>query len=757
MSQETATEQHITEQLREFQALFQISQMLARSMDLPNILRQIVDAAVSLIPHAEQAVIHLIDETHSLLKPLAVARPDQSSATSPIFFRSGEGIAGLVIKNGKTINVIDTQSDHRFLSHDESPVFYRSLLVAPIKLNDNTIGTLSVESLKAGAFSDYFERLLTNLGEQAALAIERAQILQDEQEQRQLAEALREASNIQSSESNLQTILNQILGLLKKVLKYDTAIVMLIENGKVEIVQENGFDHKYHKKNKQFFLKVNQVDDIPQLHRVVLTGQAFSIHDTQKESGWICELEDTRAWIGAPIHALGKTIGIISLCKLDVGFYNQKHADRLAAFASQTSLTIQNAQLFETTQKRLREVNLLYRISQRLAESLDADVILQQVSNWLKEQFGFYYVQVLLLDKSGEQLVFRQGSDPAGLLEINDTHSLFESGIPGHVALTNHSFVSNNVNEVPFYVAHHNLPDTLAELAVPLRIGDKLLGVLDIHHKAPNEFKDQDLQLIFAIAEQITLAIEKAMIYDDLEKTLTKEQAARTQLVQSEKLAALGRIVASVAHELNNPLQAIQNALYLINLEENLNNQVREDLQVALNEANRMAGLISRLRETYRPITGEEFQLCSINSLVTEVEKLIGTHLRQNDIKFQFVPDDTLPECFLIQDQIKQVILNISLNAVESMPNGGTLKIATHHPREQKSVYIDISDTGSGIPPDVLPYIFDPFVTTKDRGTGLGLAITYDIVRRHGGQITPESQMGRGTIFHIWLPIERPI
>ena len=427
----------------------------------------------------------------------------------------------------------------------------------------------------------------------------------------------------------------------------------------------------------------------------------------------------------------------------------------MLAFAGQASLTIQNAQLFEATQHRLREVNLLYRISQKLAESLDAKVILQQVVDLLQEEFNFYYVQVLLLEKGDEKLVLRHGSDPFGVILKNMNFSTpKETGVVGHVAKTNQPFVSNNVLEVSFYTLNPVLALTSAELAVPLRSGDNLLGVLDIHQKAPHQFKDHDLRLIQTIAEQATLAVEKAFLYDDLQTTLTKEQVARAQLVQSEKLAALGRIVASVAHELNNPIQAIQNALYLINLDAKLNPQAREDLQVAINESNRMAGLISRLRETYRPTTSEEFQPYSINELINEVEKLISTHLRRNNISFSFFPDNSIPEIPLILDQIKQVILNISLNAVESMPKGGSLTIRSFFERENKHIRLEISDTGSGIDPEVLPYIFDPFITTKDRGTGLGLAITYDIVSRHGGKIEPQSQIGMGTIFKLWLPTE---
>ena len=745
---------NIEEQLRESQVFLQISQMLAHSLDLPTILRQIVDASVFLIPNSEQSVIHLVDETQSLLRPEAVARPSGSQEHTPLFFKSGKGIAGIVIEKGTTINVKDTMKDHRFLLPDQNPRVYRSLLVAPIKLNQKTIGTLSVESSLPGAFSDYSTRILTNLGEQAALAIGRAQIHQEEQEQRLLAEALREASNIQGSATDLGTVLDQILRLVKKVVPYDTASVMVIENGQTKMTQLAGFERFGERIAQQAANLTYDVDQTDHLKLMLETGKPVIIPDTLLEPNWKSELPNARTWAGAPIQAQGKVIAFLSLSKLEPGFFQPSHADRLTAFAAQASLTIQNAQLFETTQQRLREVNLLYRISQKLAESLDANVILQQVVNLLQEQFNFYYVQVLMLDGTKKRLILRQGSDPFGsILKSENYDSALDSGIPGHVAITNYPFVTNNVSEVPFFVVNPILPLTTAELAVPLSSGGSLLGVLDIHHKAPNQFRDHDLQLIYTIAEQSTLAVEKAILYDDLQTTLVKEQAARAQLVQSEKLAALGRIVASVAHELNNPIQAIQNALYLINLEENLTAQSHEDLQVALNESNRMAGLITRLRETYRPTTREEFQPYSINDLVTEVEKLISTHLKRNEVKFLFSPQD-IPLIPIIPDQIKQVLINISLNAVESMSRGGSLSIQTSYNLEQKQVCLEIIDTGPGIDPEVLPYIFDPFITTKDHGTGLGLAITYDIVRRHGGRIEPESNQGKGTTFRVWLPIE---
>jgi signal transduction histidine kinase len=129
--------------------------------------------------------------------------------------------------------------------------------------------------------------------------------------------------------------------------------------------------------------------------------------------------------------------------------------------------------------------------------------------------------------------------------------------------------------------------------------------------------------------------------------------------------------------------------------------------------------------------------------------------LAHNNITYCFNPDAGLPLIPIIRDQIKQVVLNLCLNAVEAMPNSGTLTVSTNYDSKKSRVMFKICDTGAGIPDDVLPNIFDPFVTTKEIGTGLGLSITYDIIRRHNGHIEVDSKLGKGSQFTVWLPLQQ--
>lgn len=415
----------------------------------------------------------------------------------------------------------------------------------------------------------------------------------------------------------------------------------------------------------------------------------------------------------------------------------------------------------EQLAQRLQESQAMLQISQMLSTSLDlAQTLSQILSATVSVIPSADQVLIHLLNKDGSSL------DPqAAWDERSHPLSSYASfkpgqGVPGMVITSGQTmYVPEAPENLRFTIQGIDRLELRSLLVAPVKTAEKTLGTISIYSRIPGVFSVKDARLLTVLGPQAAVAIEKAILYADLQTTLLHEQAARMQLVQTEKLAALGRIVASVAHELNNPLQAIQNALYLIRQEETLSPQSQEDLCVALKEANRMADLIARLRDTYRPTLSSEFHPESLNEIFVEVQRLISTHLRQNQIEYQFEPDFSLPLIPMIHDQIKQVILNISLNAVESMtarPNPEKTRVLKAYTRclvESDEAMFVISDTGLGIDSETLPYIFDPFFTTKEGGTGLGLAITYDLIRQHNGRIEVASEIGRGTTFLIYLPL----
>jgi nitrogen-specific signal transduction histidine kinase len=232
-------------------------------------------------------------------------------------------------------------------------------------------------------------------------------------------------------------------------------------------------------------------------------------------------------------------------------------------------------------------------------------------------------------------------------------------------------------------------------------------------------------------------------------------------LFDSEKLAATGRLAASIAHEINNPLEAIKNSLYLLTNKIATDDSNYKFLQIATKETDRVSRILKQMLGFYR---APKMEPTDLNRLVDEAEGLIEKHLKQNRVRVEKDLDASLPLVVASADQIKQVLLNLMYNAQQAMPDGGTIIVSTRlsHGADPDflmtdSVHIQVRDTGKGVPEEYLPHIFEPFFSTKaEKGTGLGLWVCQGIVQAHGGSIKLRSREGRGSTFSVALPIRGP-
>ncbi len=298
-------------------------------------------------------------------------------------------------------------------------------------------------------------------------------------------------------------------------------------------------------------------------------------------------------------------------------------------------------------------------------------------------------------------------------------------------------------------------------LAVPLIVEEKAIGVLKAMHMDDYGLTEDDLRMLTAVASWAAIAINNAQLYETAQNALRKEQTAREQLIQSGKLAAMGRMVATVAHELNNPLQTIRNCLFLI--QKRVPNQppIKDYLRMSLSEVDRLSKLVLELREVYRPSHSTASQPVALVPLISDLKMLITPHLKQHGVRWDWQPavaDSPVCQVLGVADQLKQVFLNISLNAIESMthnPEGGVLQVRLEQFKQDEEPWVAITfiDEGEGIEAAQIDAFFEPFYTTKETGMGLGLAISYDIIQRHDGRILVESEQGQGTAMRIELPL----
>src|SRR3989339_754969 len=261
---------------------------------------------------------------------------------------------------------------------------------------------------------------------------------------------------------------------------------------------------------------------------------------------------------------------------------------------------------------------------------------------------------------------------------------------------------------------------------------------------------------------QMTASLKSArMELEEWGKNLEAKVAERTseikqmqtQLIRSEKLVSLGRLVAGITHEINNPLTGILMFANLIHSNPKVDLSLKNDTDVIINEAKRCAKIVKGLLDFSRESIPQK-KPASLSQVMEGTLALIGrqSSFLNIDIVRDYQPD--LPLIPIDEDQIEQVFINMLLNASQSMPEGGTITITTYTDKEEYAC-LKITDTGIGIAEENMEKIFDPFFTTKsDKGTGLGLSVSYGIIERHGGKIEVQSKMNEGTTFVIKLPLD---
>ncbi|MEW6297709.1 MAG: ATP-binding protein [Thermodesulfobacteriota bacterium] len=290
------------------------------------------------------------------------------------------------------------------------------------------------------------------------------------------------------------------------------------------------------------------------------------------------------------------------------------------------------------------------------------------------------------------------------------------------------------------------------EVCVPLRVQNRLLGFILLGRKRNRDaFSAEDLRLLSTLGTEVAVALENARLYEEL-------RASQVLLARSDRLAAIGTLAAGIAHEIRNPLVAVQTFVQL--LPEQLDDaEFRSTfLQLANSELERISTLINDLMTFARP-TPATVSEARLNDIVTQVARLFEGQARKRGVTLQISLAPNMPPLLLDPDQMKQVFMNLVLNALQATEAGGTVTLSTavrHDPNGPDSCEIEVYDTGAGIPAAQQEQIFDPFFTTKETGTGLGLFIVHQIISEHGGSIEVDSTVGQGTRFRIRLPLPPP-
>ncbi|MBW1901787.1 MAG: PAS domain S-box protein [Deltaproteobacteria bacterium] len=419
-------------------------------------------------------------------------------------------------------------------------------------------------------------------------------------------------------------------------------------------------------------------------------------------------------------------------------------------------------------QRRNIRLAALKGISMAVSSSLDLKKILDKsIENMLEihEILEPASVRIYLLDehKEGLNLAAHKGLSENFTSKSHMKYRRVGDGLLGQTLVDGKIKVVDNYSrlEDPYVdtiVKEEGLHSTVY---VPLQAKGNTLGVLCVSSHSPFKFSSYHVEFLAAVGHQIGVAVENSNLYEKSKRAYEELKEAQEQVVRAEKLASLGKLSATIAHEINNPLAAVLTYVRLMMklMDRGIFNQERSDdikryLDTMESETARCGEIVKNLLAFSRH-SKIIIQSHRIEEIIERTLVLIAHDLDMKDIRLIKEIESDLPDIRCDFRQIQQALLNLMSNASESMSNGGTLSVSAKCPERDEFVEVTISDTGCGISEENLKNIFEPFFTTKEegKGVGLGLSVVFGIITKHNGSIEIESKPEEGTSFKVKLPV----
>ncbi len=431
-------------------------------------------------------------------------------------------------------------------------------------------------------------------------------------------------------------------------------------------------------------------------------------------------------------------------------------AEAFNSMTEQLSESIEH--LEERVSARTRDLQVAADVSRQVTTVLDIDRLLQEVVTLTAQNYNLYACFVFLPSEDGTHLTLAAaGGASNDVLDLSGIESIAYDANPSVIALaarTRKPVTVNDVSDSKVYLSLSALPHTRSELAIPMMLGNRLLGIFDLQSTEPDRFGEDDLRVLNSLAEQIAVAVRNAQLFAEVEAS--REAAEEANRIKSQFLA-------NMSHELRTPLNAILNFTGFIadGVLGPINEEQRDILQKVIGSSQHLLSLINDILDLTKIEVGmmdlflEEVDMnAALNASIATAKGLV----KDTDIELRVNVEENLPHIIGDKRRIRQILLNLISNAVKFTP-AGTVTITAQ--QADGAIYLAVSDTGIGIPADQQEIIFETFRQVKHDlpetpGTGLGLPIAKHFVEAHGGRLWLDSEVGVGSTFHVLLPIRAP-
>ncbi|MEM2805464.1 MAG: PAS domain S-box protein [Candidatus Bathyarchaeia archaeon] len=733
------------------------AQRLNTAKDLKEVFKLTLDAARKTLGY-EYASIFLVDERNLRM----VAQRGYKGPPRLVLPLDGDmGIVVRAARKGDSLNVPDVRKEKAYVKAKEGML---SELAVPIKVGSKVLGVLNVESCKLSAFKEEDVKLLEILASHAATAISNLK------RQERLAAINAFGRNLIKAK-NIDEICSLTLEAMQKLLGFKHVSFLLVEGDKLKLIKSLDVDYV-----PKLELPLNGEKGVTV--RAVKTRKTVYVADTRKDPAYVKgAAEDILSELAAPIKAGNKVLGVLNVESHNLAAFDEEDVKRLEILASYVAIAISNIRKQETVAKLSKQLEHLIKSSTKIMQTKSMRRRLREIVETI-QKFGWEKVTISLRD---ENLKLKEAVS-AGFTK-EEIKTMDENRVPGDVwrELLSPKFEKYKIGE--FYCISRSDPTIPSEIFskhflawqsshfiyAPIRTPEgRIVAILTMDNpRADKKPSAEDLFPIELFLHQTAIILENAQLIENLERAksalrvyadqLERKVEERTRalaefqdkLLKAQRLAVIGELASMVGHDLRNPLTSMYAAAYYIKkrLAQEQDAKLREMIEIIERNIAYSNKIINDLLDFSRDVKLELTET-SPKALIEQALSLVKVP-KNIQVIVQVKGSLTMK---VDVEKLKRAFINLIKNAVEAMPNGGTLTIKSRKVGDK--VLFTFSDTGIGMSKEVLNKLCTPLFTTKAKGMGLGLAICKRFVEAHGGSINVRSALGEGTIFTVKIPIE---
>lgn len=634
----------------------------------------------------------------------------------------------------------------------------RSVVVLPLRDSAGTVAALALGRLRPHAFSDDEIALLRRILRPIDAALENARLFARTEAQLVENQTLTEVSRSVGKADALEAVLEDILRVVHQRLHYRNAAILLPdESGRTLYVRASV---GYHANLATIRLPA---DGDSVTARTLRDGVVINVADVTAEAGYVAATDDIRSELALPLRIGDRVLGVLDVESDRLAAFGPDDERLLASVANQAAMVLQNARLLVETRARATRFEAVNEIARAVSSTLDPRRLDRAIVSQLARVVPCERYAVLHYDHEARRVRRTVALDvSSGVADDGDDLAWsFEEAIDPETLTPHRAFVLADLGVERCSVEARVVAEGMASLVlVPIALDGVVTAAIVAASARAEGFDDGQVRLLEAVSYHVGVALKNAQLFTRLQDSYTQLDEAQDGLVRSEKLRALGEMASGVAHDFNNVLGAILGRAQLLKLalgDGAGDRDTAAELEIIEKAAQDGAATVRRLQDFTRVRTDHGFRPVALAQVIEDSLSLTRGRWRDEagraGIAYEVAhTPGAVPDVAGEASELREVLTNLILNALDAMPEGGTLRLGTDR-TPTGEVCLTVADTGIGMDDEVRVRIFDPFFTTKGvRGVGLGLSVVYGIVQRHGGRIEVTSAPGRGTSMHVILP-----